>query len=73
MWIREFKDVRDVRKCMEGEQDTRAMIVEEYMAICDISLKDMEEDDLYVEELNGWLHHEMKTMEGGYEEYTRKN
>jgi|TARA_R100001132_G_C3182045_1_gene38088 hypothetical protein len=73
MWIQEFKDVEDVRRCLSEITGMRATMVEEYMSMCDVSFEDMEEDIVYIDELNGWLQHEMKSLEDGYEEYTGKN
>ena len=40
------------------------------MDMCGVSLKDMERDVAYVEELNGWIQNELKDFTTGYEEYS---
>ena len=40
------------------------------MDMCNVSLEDMEKDEAYIEELNGWIQNEMEDLGAGYEEYT---
>ena len=68
-----FSTALDVRKFLESSSDNwyRPM-VEEYIELCCVGTsKPVEELD--VEELNGWIDHEMQSLTEGYEEWYNGN
>ena len=57
----EFRNVSEVKQFINTSNDAWCLpMVEEYMNMCGVSLKDMERDVAYVEELNGWIQNELK-------------
>jgi hypothetical protein len=73
-----FSTALDVRKFLESSPDNwyRPM-VKEYIELCCVrATKPVEEFDdkkLDVEELNGWIDHEMQSLTEGYEEWYNGN
>ena len=67
----EFKNVDEVQEFINTSNDAWCLpMVREYMDMCNVSLEDMEKDEAYIEELNGWIQNEMEELGAGYEEYT---
>ena len=67
----EFRNVSEVKQFINTSNDAWCLpMVEEYMDMCGVSLKDIERDVAYVEELNGWIQNELKDFTTGYEEYS---
>ena len=66
----DFSTMEDVRKFLESSSDIwyRPM-VEEYLELCCIGY----DEELDVEELNGWIEHEMQSLTEGYEEWLSIN
>ena len=64
-----FSTALDVRKFLESSSDNwyRPM-VEEYIELCYVGASNPVEE-LDVEELNGWIDHEMRSLTEGYEEW----
>ena len=69
MFAPDFKSREDVENFLSSSGDAwyRPM-VEEYMILIHAGGG----DDLDVEELNGWIEHEMETLTEGYEEWYTK-
>tara|TARA_R100001163_G_C4915168_1_gene97736 strand:- start:218 stop:430 length:213 start_codon:yes stop_codon:yes gene_type:complete len=69
MNIPEFKDIEDVQKFLRygGDEWCRPM-VEEYM-----ELIDARPEEIDVEELNGWLEHELLCVTDGYKDWAYEN
>ena len=67
MNIPEFKDIEDVQKFLNygGDEWCRPM-VEEYMELIAFDTKPEEID---IEELNGWLEHELQSVTDGYRDW----
>tara|TARA_R110000737_G_scaffold13863_3_gene29887 strand:+ start:2111 stop:2323 length:213 start_codon:yes stop_codon:yes gene_type:complete len=65
-----FSTALDVQKFLESNSDSWCRpIVEEYIALCSIG----NDEELSVEELNGWIEYEMQTLTKGYEEWLSIN
>jgi hypothetical protein len=71
MYAPNFGTALDVQKFLESSSDSwyRPM-VEEYIELCSIGDDD---EELSVEELNGWIEYEMQTLTKGYEEWLSIN
>jgi|TARA_R110000822_G_C14946355_1_gene454357 hypothetical protein len=67
MNIPEFKDAEDVKKFLNygGDEWCRPM-VEEYI---EMLAPNVPWDELDIEELNGWIEHEMSSLQQGYQEW----
>ena len=70
MYAPNFSTALDVQKFLESNSDSwyRPM-VEEYIELCSIG----NDEELSVEELNGWIEDEMRTLTKGYEEWLSIN
>ena len=66
----DFSTALEVRKFLESNSDIwyRPM-VEEYIELCCVG----DDEELDVEELNGWIEHEMQSLMEGYEEWLSTN
>ena len=71
MYVPEFNSIEDVQRFLRygGDAWCRPM-VEEYMEL--IAL-DTNVEDIDIEELNGWIEHEMSTFEQGYRDWGDEN
>jgi hypothetical protein len=69
----DFSTALEVRKFLESNSDIwyRPM-VEEYIELCCIGPL-LRDEELDVEELNGWIEHEMQSLTEGYEEWLSIN
>ena len=67
MNIPEFQDIEDVEKFLRygGDEWCRPM-VEEYM---ELIAYDSKPEDINIQELNGWIEHEMRSLSDGYESW----
>ena len=67
MNIPDFKSVEDIQKLLRygGDEWCRPM-VEEYI---EMLAPNVPWDELNIEELNGWIEHEMSSLNQGYEEW----
>ena len=66
MYAPNFSTALDVQKFLESNSGSwYRPIVEEYIALCSIG----NDEELSVEELNGWIEYEMQTLTKGYEEW----
>lgn len=67
MNIPDFKSVEDIQKFLRygGDEWCRPM-VEEYI---EMLAPNVPWDELNIEELNGWIEHEMSSLNQGYEEW----
>ena len=74
----DFSTALDVRKFLESSSDNwyRPM-VEEYIELCCVGaskpVEEFDDEELDVEELNGWIEHEMQSLTEGYEEWLSTN
>ena len=70
MYAPNFSTALDVQKFLESNSDSwyRPM-VEEYIELYSIG----NDEELSVEELNGWIEDEMETLTKGYEEWLSIN
>ena len=70
MYAPNFSTALDVQKFLKSNSGSwyRPM-VEEYIELCSIG----NDEELSVEELNGWIEYEMKTLTKGYEEWLSIN
>ena len=67
MNVPEFKSVEDVQRFLRYGDDTWCRpMVEEYM---DLVAMDSDVEDIDVEELDGWIEHEMSTFQQGYRDW----
>ena len=64
MLLPDFKTFEDVYKFLGGEEWCRPM-VESYLDM----IGDTPLEEIDIEELNGWIEHEMGSLSEGYEEY----
>jgi len=66
MYLPEFRNAEDVRKFLTygGQHEWCRPMVEEYMELIHIN-----NDPIDLNELNGWIEHEMKSLTEGYEEW----
>jgi len=64
-----FKNKSDVKKFLKGPADAWfTPMVEEYMIL--IRAGELDYGDSFdVEELNGWIEHELESLTSGYEEW----
>jgi len=70
MYAPNFNTALDVQKFLESNSGSwYRPIVEEYIALCSIG----NDEELSVEELNGWIEYEMQTLTKGYEEWLSIN
>tara|TARA_R100001224_G_C3942373_1_gene122786 strand:+ start:398 stop:616 length:219 start_codon:yes stop_codon:yes gene_type:complete len=71
MYVPEFNSIEDVQKFLRygGDAWCRPMI-EEYMEL--IAL-DTDVEDIDIEELNGWIEHEMSIFNQGYRDWGDEN
>jgi len=64
----DFKNKKDVEKFLDGPGDAWfTPMVEEYMIL--IRAGELDGDSFDVEELNGWIEHELSSLQEGYEEW----
>ncbi len=74
----DFSTALEVRKFLESNSDIwyRPM-VEEYIELCCVGatkpVEEFDDEELDVEELNGWIEHEMQSLTEGYEEWLSIN
>ena len=73
-----FSTALDVRKFLESSPNNwyRPMVKEYIELCCARATKPVEEfddEELDVEELNGWIDHEMQSLTEGYEEWYNGN
>tara|TARA_R110001583_G_scaffold65478_1_gene189214 strand:- start:303 stop:521 length:219 start_codon:yes stop_codon:yes gene_type:complete len=66
MFIPEFNSVEQVKAFLDygGENEWCRPMIEEYMELVHIN-----NDPIDLDELNGWIEHEMKSATEGYEEW----
>jgi|TARA_R100000353_G_C6359313_1_gene155707 hypothetical protein len=70
MYVPEFNSVEDVQRFLRYGGDAWCLpMVEEYMELVAL---DTSVEDIDVEELNGWIQHEMLAATEGYEEWSSK-
>jgi len=70
MLIPNFRNAEEVEKFLDGPGDAWfSPMVEEYMLLCFRA----GEDELDVEELNGWIEHELESLTDGYEGWHNGN
>ena len=68
MYIPNFKSVEDVQRFLQYDGDAWCRpMVEEYMELVAL---DTDIEDIDINELNGWIEHEMAVATKGYEEWS---
>tara|TARA_R100001015_G_C4491185_1_gene68706 strand:+ start:35 stop:253 length:219 start_codon:yes stop_codon:yes gene_type:complete len=71
MFLPEFQTVEDVQRFLRyGDDAWCRPMVEEYMELVAL---DTDVEDIDVEELNGWIQHEMSAFTQGYGEWGSDN
>jgi|TARA_R110000824_G_scaffold216347_1_gene403008 hypothetical protein len=69
MFIPEFRNEEEVWQFVDLKSDAWCYpMVEEYLDLIHIN-----EDPIDLDELNGWIEHEMKSATEGYEEWVKEN